>query len=113
VGSPRRRKGSRNRKVRSPARRPVRRYGILIEKGPTSFGISVPDLPGWVAFGATRSEAIRLIRGAIRMHLDSMERPNAQDLAEQHNVFGDTLMSPVPLPKWLRGKARHERDKMS
>jgi hypothetical protein len=42
-----------------------------------------------------------------------MERPNAQDLASQHNVFGDTMLSPVPLPKWLRGKARAERDKMS
>ncbi len=52
-------------------------------------------------------------RPAWQAHLDPMERPNAQDLAAQHNVFADTMLSPVPLPKWLRGKARSERDRMS
>ncbi len=52
-------------------------------------------------------------RPAWQAHLDPMERPNAQDLAAQHNVFADTMLSPVPLPRWLRGKARAERDRMS
>jgi predicted RNase H-like HicB family nuclease len=70
----RRRVPSRGRASRRTQRRPLRRYGILIEKGPNSYGISVPDLPGCFAVGATRREAIRLIRGAIRMHLDAMEQ---------------------------------------
>ena len=45
--------------------------------------------------------------------LDPMERPNREDLAAQHNVFTDSLLEPVPLPRWLRGRRRAPRDKLS
>jgi hypothetical protein len=45
-------------------------------------------------------------------HLDQEERPNREDLAADHNVFSDSVLSPVPLPRWLRGK-RRQRDKLS
>jgi hypothetical protein len=45
--------------------------------------------------------------------LDPVERPNREDLAAQHNVFTDTLLEPVPLPRWLRGSGRPNRDKLS
>ena len=48
------------------------RYAIVIEKGPTSYGAYVPDLPGCVAAGETREEAVKLIREAIEMHLEAM-----------------------------------------
>jgi len=44
--------------------------------------------------------------------LDDEERPNREDLAAGHNVFTDSVLSPVPLPRWLRGR-RRERDKLS
>jgi predicted RNase H-like HicB family nuclease len=47
-------------------------YTVIIEKGPTSFGAYVPDLPGCVAAGATRSEVINLIREAVAFHLECM-----------------------------------------
>jgi predicted RNase H-like HicB family nuclease len=47
-------------------------YTVIIEKGPTSYGAYVPDLPGCVAVGGTREEAEELIRGAIEMHLEGM-----------------------------------------
>jgi predicted RNase H-like HicB family nuclease len=47
-------------------------YTVIIEKGPTSYGAYVPDLPGCVAVGATREEAEQLIKGAIEMHLEGM-----------------------------------------
>jgi predicted RNase H-like HicB family nuclease len=47
-------------------------YIVIIEKGPTSYGAYVPDLPGCVAVGATRQEAEELIKGAIEMHLQGM-----------------------------------------
>lgn len=50
------------------------RYAIVIEKGPTSYGAYVPDLPGCVAVGQTEAEAARLIREAIEFHLDGMKR---------------------------------------
>jgi hypothetical protein len=45
--------------------------------------------------------------------LDPMERPNREDLAAGHNVFTDSILEPVPLPRWLRGKRRAPRDKLS
>ena len=48
------------------------RYAVVYEKGPTSWGASVPDLPGFIAVGANRQEVETLIREAIEAHLDTM-----------------------------------------
>jgi hypothetical protein len=45
--------------------------------------------------------------------LDDEERPNREDLAAGHNVFTDSILEPVPLPRWLRGRRRAPRDKLS
>ena len=45
--------------------------------------------------------------------LDPEERPNREDLGAQHNVFTDSILEPVPLPRWLRGRRRPPRDKLS
>jgi predicted RNase H-like HicB family nuclease len=42
------------------------RYMVVVERGDTSWGAHVPDLPGCVAVGETRDEALRLIREAIQ-----------------------------------------------
>ncbi|MDZ4718112.1 MAG: type II toxin-antitoxin system HicB family antitoxin [Roseiflexaceae bacterium] len=48
------------------------RYVIIIEKGDTSYGAYVPDLPGCVAVGETPEEARSLIEEAILLHLESL-----------------------------------------
>ncbi len=48
------------------------RYLVVVEKGPSSFGAHVPDLPGCVAVGESREEVLALIREAIELHLDGM-----------------------------------------
>ncbi len=48
------------------------RFAIVIEKGDTSWGAYVPDLPGCVAAADTRDEAYTLIREAIGLHLEGM-----------------------------------------
>jgi len=48
------------------------RYTIVIEKGPTSYGAYVPDLPGCVAAAETEEEVLQLIREAISFHLEAM-----------------------------------------
>jgi predicted RNase H-like HicB family nuclease len=50
----------------------MKRYAIVVEKGPTSHGAYVPDLPGCVAAGETRAEVLRLIREAIEFHVETM-----------------------------------------
>lgn len=47
-------------------------YAVLIEHGPTSFGASVPDLPGCVAVADSREEVERLIQEAIAMHVKGL-----------------------------------------
>jgi len=47
-------------------------YVVIIEQGPTSFGAYVPDLPGCVAVGESRDEAMNLIREAIEMHIEGL-----------------------------------------
>jgi predicted RNase H-like HicB family nuclease len=48
------------------------RYAIVIEKGPTSYGAYVPDLPGCVAVGRTAAEARKRIAKAVPLHLQGL-----------------------------------------
>jgi len=50
----------------------MKSYTVIIEKGPTSYGAYVPDLPGCVAAAETKDEVLRLIQEAIEFHLDGM-----------------------------------------
>ena len=50
------------------------RYLVVIEKGATSFGAYVPDLPGCVAAGETRDETLKLIREAIEFHIEGLKQ---------------------------------------
>jgi predicted RNase H-like HicB family nuclease len=59
-------------------------YVVIVEQGDTSFGAYVPDLPGCVAVGETRDEAVQLIREAIEMHLESL-RENGEAIPSPHS----------------------------
>jgi predicted RNase H-like HicB family nuclease len=50
------------------------RYLVVVEQGPTSFGAYVPDLPGCVAAGETREEALKLIHEAIEFHIEGLRQ---------------------------------------
>ena len=45
------------------------RYLVVVEKGPSSYGVDVPDLPGCDAAGESKEEVLSLIREAIELHL--------------------------------------------
>lgn len=49
------------------------KYAVVIEKGATSFGAWVPDLPGCVAVGESRKEVVQLIQEAMELHLRSLQ----------------------------------------
>jgi predicted RNase H-like HicB family nuclease len=55
-------------------RRYLIHYAVVIEKGPTSFGAYVPDLPGCVAVGDTLDEVKTLIAEAIQFHLEGLQQ---------------------------------------
>ena len=48
------------------------KYTVIIERGPTSYGAYIPDLPGCVAAGETREEVVSLIRAAVADHVELM-----------------------------------------
>jgi predicted RNase H-like HicB family nuclease len=50
------------------------RYMVVIERGETSWGAHVPDLPGCIAAGETREEVLKLIRDAIDFHIETLRK---------------------------------------
>jgi predicted RNase H-like HicB family nuclease len=49
------------------------RYLVIVEKGPSSYGAYVPDLPGCIAVGETREEVLASIHEAIEFHLEGLK----------------------------------------
>ena len=50
------------------------RYAVVIEKGETSYGAYVPDLPGCVAVAETLDEVKVLIQESISFHLEGLQQ---------------------------------------
>jgi len=48
------------------------RYLVVVERGPSSYGAPVPDLPGCVAAGGTKKEVLQLIKEAIVFHIEGL-----------------------------------------
>jgi predicted RNase H-like HicB family nuclease len=71
----------------------MRRYAIVVERGPTSYGAYVPDLPGCVAAGETRTEALQLVREAIEFHIETM--------GEDGLAIPEPSSSELSTSKWL------------
>jgi len=47
-------------------------YLVVVEKGKSSYGAYVPDLPGCVAVGETWREVMKLIREGVALHIESL-----------------------------------------
>jgi len=60
------------------------RYTVIIEKGETSYGAYVPDLPGCIAAGETQEEVLHLIKEAIEFHLEDL-RADGKALPVPHS----------------------------
>ena len=67
-------------------------YAIVIEQTPRNFSAYSPDLPGCVASGATRHEAVREMRSAIAFHIEGL-REHGESIpvpsSEGANVGGE------------------------
>lgn len=48
-------------------------YTVILEKGETSYGAFVPDLPGCIAAGGSKEEALDLIKEAIAFHIEGLK----------------------------------------
>jgi len=50
----------------------MRKYAVVIERGPNNYSAYVPDLPGCVTTGETIEEIKTNIREAIELHLEGL-----------------------------------------
>ena len=62
------------------------KYAVIYERGPTSIGAYVPDLPGCVAAAESMREVQKLIREAIQMHLTGMVADGRRFRNQEHNA---------------------------
>ncbi len=62
------------------------RYPVAVEKGPTSFGAYVPDLPGCIAAGESKEEVLNLIREAIEFHIKGLKQDGKRCLRRPRQV---------------------------
>ncbi len=53
-------------------------YLVVVEESKTGFGAYVPDLPGCVAVGETRSEVLTLIQEAVELHIEGLKDSGEQ-----------------------------------
>ncbi len=51
----------------------MKKYLVIFEKTKTGFSVYVPDLPGCIATGPTKSEAEKNIFEAIEFHLQGLQ----------------------------------------
>ena len=63
------------------------KFTVIYEKGQTSWGAYVPDLPGVISVGDSRDEVEQLIQEAIKLHLAGMREEGM----------------PIPLPSSFAG----------
>ena len=50
----------------------MKKYAVVIERGPNNLSAYVPDLPGCITTGKSVEEIARNIREAIELHLEGM-----------------------------------------
>lgn len=62
-------------------------YTVIYEKGPSSWGAYVPDLPGVVSVGDSRKEVEELIQEAIELHLEGL-REEGQPIPQASSFAG-------------------------
>ena len=68
------------------------KYTVIIEEGCSSYGAFVPDLPGCVAVGETRGDALELIKEAIEFHIEGLKEDGV-DIPEPHCDFAQVEVS--------------------
>jgi predicted RNase H-like HicB family nuclease len=70
------------------------KYAVVIEKGQSSYGAYVPDLPGCIAVPETKSEVEKLIAEAITLQIESL-REHGDAVPEPSSEVEYVKPSPV------------------
>ena len=76
------------------------KYTVIIEKGTTSYGAYIPDLPGCVAAGDTREEVIELITAAAADHVELMAE-HGETIPEPRSAAIDVDVPAIGVPQQI------------
>ena len=68
------------------------KYTVIIEEGNSSYGAFVPDIPGCIAVGETKEEALELIKEAIEFHIEGLREEGAV-IPKPHCEFMDVQIN--------------------
>ena len=49
-------------------------YAVALEKGESSYGAFVPDLPGCIAVAEDREQVLRLLEEAVAFHVEGLRQ---------------------------------------
>ena len=63
------------------------KYTVIVEKGESSYGAFVPDLPGCVAVGEDREQTLRLIEEAMIFHIEGLRAEGLPVPPPQCDIF--------------------------
>lgn len=70
-------------------------YPVIVHKDPkSSFGVTIPDLPGCFSAGATLNDALRNVQDAVEVHLqgeDIAPEPSTLDHWARHPDWHEAL----------------------
>ena len=69
------------------------KYLTIYEKPETGYSADAPDLPGCIAGGFTFEETAELMRGAIKMHLETMRKDG--DTIPEPSTRADYIDAPA------------------
>ncbi|MEX0715516.1 MAG: type II toxin-antitoxin system HicB family antitoxin [Planctomycetaceae bacterium] len=70
----------------------MKQYTVIYERGLRNWSAYVPDLPGCIAAGDTRSEVEQLIREAIEFHVEGL-RLHGEPIPEPSIEAGEVSVS--------------------
>lgn len=71
----------------------MRKYLVIYEKAKTGYSAYVPDLPGVIATGKTKSMIEKNIFSAIQFHIEGLKEENLKIPKAQ--AEGEVLVFPV------------------
>ena len=84
----------------------MKKYAVVIERGPHNLSAYMPDLPGCVTTGKTVQEIERNIREAVELHVEGMIEDG--DPFPSRRLLSRT--SNWRLPDWRSWKSRRVAD---
>jgi predicted RNase H-like HicB family nuclease len=82
------------------------KYTVLFERGPTSYGATVPGLPGCFSVGKTLEQARHRIAEAMALHIEGLREDGDPVPEPSSYTIEEVEVAPSPQPRRKLADAR-------